>query len=183
MSEPITRICIVGCSGSGKSTLARKLGEQTGLPVKHLDKMYWLPDWVEMDQEEFTEALRQELKHERWIIDGNFGRTAGARFKRCHLIIHLNYSTWRCLIGVIKRIITTHGKVRPDMGDGCPEHFDWSFLKWVMAFNKPGSSRDKLLEQIELHGAHCLLIQPRNRRQLRKAIKDLLPKLSKSEQI
>lgn len=183
MSEPITRICIVGCSGSGKSTLARKLGEQTGLPVKHLDKMYWLPGWVEMDQDKFRELLIPELEDESWIIDGNFGRTAGIRFQRSHVIIHLNYSVWRCILGVLKRIIQTHGTVRPDMGAECPEKFDWSFMKWIMAFNKPCSSRDKLLEQIELHGAHCQLIQPRNRRQLRKAMIDLLPKLSKSEQI
>ena len=45
------------------------------------------------------------------------------------------------------------------MGEGCPERFDWSFIKWVMAFNKPGKSRDVLLEQIELHGG-ALSVNP-----------------------
>lgn len=177
MPKQIKRICIVGCSGSGKSTLARKLGRQTGIPVKHLDKLYWKPGWVEIDQDTFRKAVSSELAFDDWIIDGNFGATAGERFRRCHLIIHLNYSTWSCLVGVLKRIVTTYGKVRPDMGEGCPERLDWSFLKWVLAFNKPGSSRDKLLEQVQKYGQHCALIQPKNRRQLRNAMKQVLPRI------
>jgi adenylate kinase family enzyme len=37
------RVIIIGCGGSGKSTLARQLGERTGLPVVHLDKLFWNP--------------------------------------------------------------------------------------------------------------------------------------------
>ena len=37
------RIMIIGCGGSGKSTLARVLGEKTGLPVVHLDQIWWAP--------------------------------------------------------------------------------------------------------------------------------------------
>ena len=37
------RVMIIGCGGAGKSTLARKLGEKTGLPVVHLDQIWWAP--------------------------------------------------------------------------------------------------------------------------------------------
>ena len=37
------RILIIGCGGAGKSTLARALGEKTGLPVVHLDQIWWAP--------------------------------------------------------------------------------------------------------------------------------------------
>ncbi len=40
------KILIIGCGGSGKSTLARQMGEKFALPVVHLDKIYWLPNWV-----------------------------------------------------------------------------------------------------------------------------------------
>ena len=43
------RILILGCGGAGKSTLARRLGAATGLPVVHLDGLYWQPGWVAMD--------------------------------------------------------------------------------------------------------------------------------------
>ena len=35
------KILIIGCSGSGKSTLAVALGEKLGLPVVHLDQLWW----------------------------------------------------------------------------------------------------------------------------------------------
>ena len=57
------RIVIIGCGGSGKSTLARQLGEMTGLPVIHLDKLFWRPGWVHISPEEFAEVYR--AKHER----------------------------------------------------------------------------------------------------------------------
>mgnify|MGYP000369564906 CR=1 FL=1 len=38
------RICILGNSGAGKSTLAAALGDVSGLPVVHLDRIFWKPD-------------------------------------------------------------------------------------------------------------------------------------------
>jgi adenylate kinase family enzyme len=40
------RVLVLGSSGSGKSTFARKLGEITGLPVVHIDQLFWEPGWV-----------------------------------------------------------------------------------------------------------------------------------------
>ncbi len=40
------RVAISGCGGTGKSTLARRLGKITGLPIYHLDSLYWKPGWV-----------------------------------------------------------------------------------------------------------------------------------------
>ena len=65
------RIMIIGCGGSGKSTLARQLGDKTGLPVVHLDQLFWRPGWVHISREEFNAAHREAVMGERWIIDGN----------------------------------------------------------------------------------------------------------------
>ena len=56
------RVLIIGCGGSGKSTLARQLGEKTGLPVVHLDKLFWHPGWVESPPEEIDEKIQQVLE-------------------------------------------------------------------------------------------------------------------------
>ena len=130
------RVLIIGCGGSGKSTLARQLGEKTGLPVVHLDKLFWHPGWVESAKEEIDEKIQQVLEEPRWIMDGNYNRTLPNRLEYCDTVIYLDFSRWACLMGVMKRILTTYGKVRPDMGEGCPERFDLEFLKWVWNFNK-----------------------------------------------
>ena len=135
------RIVIIGCGGSGKSTLARQLGEKLNLPVVHLDKLWWKPGWVETSREDFDAKLAEELAKPQWIMDGNFNRTIETRIAKCDTIIYLDFSRVACVLGVLKRVITTYGKVRPDMGDGCPERFDLEFLKWVWSFNDKNRQR------------------------------------------
>jgi site-specific DNA recombinase len=50
------RIVVIGSGGSGKSTFSQRLGEVTGLPVVHLDKLYWHPGWVKTPREEWIEV-------------------------------------------------------------------------------------------------------------------------------
>ena len=155
------RVIIIGCGGAGKSTLARKLGEKTGLPVVHLDKLFWRPGWVQVSQEEFDQLHRRELAKDRWILDGNFNRTMEERVARCDTIIYLDFSRVACCLGVLKRILTTYGTVRPDMGEGCPERIDFEFLKWVWNYNKDKRERNyKLLNEAD----HAETIVLKNRR-------------------
>ena len=154
------RVVIIGCGGAGKSTLARKLGEKTGLPVIHLDKLFWKPGWVESSPEEIDQKIRDVLAQPRWILDGNFNRTLQQRIERCDTVIYLDFSRFACIRGVIKRILTTHGTVRPDMGDGCPERFDLEFLKWVWNFNK--NKRQRYYDMLNgLEGKQVLILRSR----------------------
>ena len=132
------RIMIIGSGGAGKSTLARQLGEKLDLPVVHLDQLFWKPGWVEEPREVFDEELAKELEKPAWIMDGNFNRTISQRMARCDTVIYLDFDRVTCLLSVLKRVITSYGKTRPDMAAGCPERLDWEFLKWVWNFNKDG---------------------------------------------
>ena len=164
------RILIIGCGGAGKSTLARQLGERLNIPVVHLDKLFWKPGWVEITPAEFDEALAKELEKPRWIMDGNFNRTMPQRMERCDTIIYLDFSRFACLRGVLKRVLTTYGKVRPDMGEGCPERIDFEFLKWVWNFNKNKRQRYyHLLNEAE--GIETIALK--NRRQVKRFLKSL----------
>ena len=164
------RILVIGCGGAGKSTLARQLGEKLNLPVVHLDKLFWKPGWVEESKEAFDRKLSLELEKNQWIIDGNFNRTMPQRLQKCDTIIYLDFSRMTCLLGVLKRVITTYGKVRPDMGDGCPERFDLEFLRWVWNYNKNKRQRNyELLYQ----AAHAQKIILKNRCMVRKFLNSL----------
>jgi len=156
------RILIIGCGGSGKSTFARKLGEATGLPVVHLDKLYWKPGWQPLSKDAFDALLKDELSSPRWIMDGNFDRTIPLRLERCDAVIFLDLPRMVCMMGVLKRVISSYGRTRPDMGDGCPEQFDLSFLKWVWNFNR--EKRDKYLALLASSGKAVYRI--RSRREL-----------------
>lgn len=164
------RIIIVGCGGAGKSTLAQQLGAKTGLPVIHLDKLFWKPGWEEREPEEFDSILREEMARDRWIMDGNFNRTMPERLSRCDTVIYLDYHRLTCLLGVIKRVLTTHGTVRPDMGEGCPERIDFEFLKWVWNFKK--NKRSRYYEQFG-KATHARVLIFKNRRQTRKFLGSL----------
>ena len=130
------RIIIIGCGGSGKSTLARQLGDLTGLPVVHLDKLFWHSGWVESTKDEIDGKIMSALEEPRWIIDGNYNRTLPKRLEHCDTVIYLDFSRFACLMGVAKRVLTTYGTVRPDMAEVCPERLNLEFLQWVWNFNE-----------------------------------------------
>lgn len=130
------RILVIGNCGAGKSTLSQKLASRLQLPLISLDKLWWLPGWKEDTRENFDRKLAEVLKQEAWVIDGNYNRTIPERLKCADMVIFLDYSTLRCLWQVIKRVLCWYGKTRPDMGDGCPERFDWEFLCYVWRFRR-----------------------------------------------
>ncbi len=164
------RIMIIGCGGAGKSTLARAMGEKLNIPVVHLDKLWWRPGWEHVSQEEFDALLGEAVQKEKWILDGNYNRTMPLRLPYCDTIIYLDFSRLACLLGVAKRILTTYGKVRPDMGPGCRERIDLDFLKWVWNFNKEHREKNyRLLRQAQ--GVQTIVLK--NRRQVKRFLASL----------
>ncbi len=154
------RVVILGCAGAGKSTLARKLGEKTGLPVVHLDKLFWKSGWVESTKAEIDEKIFEETRKDRWIMDGNYTRTIPIRLQRCDTVIYLDFPRWLCLWSVLKRVACSYGKVRPDMPEGCPERIDWEFLVWIWNFNK--KNRKRFYEMLrKLDGKQVYILKKR----------------------
>ena len=141
------RILIIGCGGSGKSTLARALAQRLGLPVCHLDQLYWKSGWENVSQEEFDDRLQTALALPQWIMDDNFERTVTTRIQRCDALIVLDYSRATCLFGVLHRWFGYLGKTRPDMPTGCPERIDAEFLRWIWHY--PTNNRPRMLQAFQ----------------------------------
>lgn len=140
------RVIIIGCGGSGKTTLAVKLGILTGLPVVHLDRIFWSPgNWEHLEREEFDRLLKLELDKDRWILDGNYDRTLPMRLEKCDSVIWLDYNRLTCLFQWTKRVIANWKKARYDMAPGCTEWFDPEFFSWIWKFNKVNRKRYQAL--------------------------------------
>lgn len=54
----MNRIAIIGISGSGKTTFAKQLFKKTGLPLYHMDTLYWKYIWTIFRQKERLEILK-----------------------------------------------------------------------------------------------------------------------------
>ncbi|MDE7405914.1 MAG: hypothetical protein K2M89_03455 [Clostridiales bacterium] len=133
---PYRKVLIVGCGGAGKSTLALEMGKRFGLPIVHLDKLWWLPDWQTRSEQEFDIILAAELAKNDWIIEGNFFRTFKTRLSAADFCIFLDYDTELCIQSVYARAEKYKGTTRPDMTDGCIEHVDDQFKNWITSFKE-----------------------------------------------
>jgi len=159
----IQRIMIIGGAGSGKSTLARELGELLNLPVIHIDTIYWQTGWVMRPLDEIARLTNAAADGDAWVFEGNHSHTMPYRASRADMLIFLDISTGRRLARVIRRIAKYHGRTRPDMGEDCPERFDWSFIKWVVDYRKNGRLRAlKFMEQAPNHLIKRHLRKPRD---------------------
>ncbi len=102
---------IIGSPGAGKSTLARLLAEITGLPLYHIDNLYWNEIGESVTREELVRRLDPILRSESWIIDGNYSATFEYRISFCDTVILLDVDFDTCREGIASRI----GKVRSDI--------------------------------------------------------------------
>ena len=138
---PYKRVAVIGCPGGGKSTLSRALRDATGLPLYHLDALYWRPDRTTLPREEFYPLMQEIIAREEWIIDGNYQSTLEWRVAACDLVVFLDFPAEVCLEGVRAR----RGQKRSDM-PWVEEGDDQEFLEFIRAFES--ESKPKILELI-----------------------------------
>lgn len=142
----MNKISIVGSPGSGKSTLARELATITKLPLYHLDRMMWKPNWVMVDRDTQIALQKEVVSQTEWIIDGNYNATMGIRFQRSDVIVFLDFDRITCIYHVFKRYLKYRSKTRPDMIEGNQERLELDFLQYI--WNFPKRNRPVIINQL-----------------------------------
>src|SRR5207248_9352838 len=107
------RVLVIGSGGTGKTTVAQRLARRTGLPLIHLDLLYWRPGWQPTPGEEWRETVRRLVAGERWIIDGNYGGTLDLRLAACDTVVFLDLPRVLCLWRVLVRQLRHFCRWRP----------------------------------------------------------------------
>lgn len=141
------RVLIIGGNGAGKSTFSRTLAQKTGLPLYHLDKLYWYGNWQVTPREEFLQAVDTITQRPEWIIEGNNLRSLPDRLARADTVFWLVLSPVRCVWNVICRELRYRGTARPDMPASCLSRLDPDFLKTVWYFNRKNTATIRKLLQ------------------------------------
>ena len=121
------RVIVIGPSGAGKSEFSRRLRDKTGLPLYHLDNVWWKEDKTHITREEFDKRLAELLIKDEWIIDGDYSRTYENRLIAADTAFFLDYPLEVCLTGVESRI----GTKREDI-PWVEEDFDPEFKEWIL---------------------------------------------------
>ena len=145
------KIIVIGCPGSGKSTVSRALHNKTGIPLYHLDMMYWNADKTTVEKSVFLERLSDVLEKDEWIIDGNYSSTMKLRMVACDTVIFLDYPLDVCLDGIRER----RGKPRSDM-PWIETEEDSEFIEFIKNYNE--QQKPKVLELLKKYSDKNIII-------------------------
>ena len=145
------KVIVIGCPGSGKSTVSRALHNKTGIPLYHLDMMYWNADKTTVEKSVFLERLSAVLEKDEWIIDGNYSSTMELRMVACDTVIFLDYPLDVCLDGIRER----RGKPRSDM-PWIETEEDSEFIEFIKNYNE--QQKPKVLELLEKYSDKNIII-------------------------
>lgn len=159
------KVLVIGCPGSGKSTFSRSLHNVTGIPLYHLDMLYWNSDKTTVEKNVFISRLTEVLNKDQWIIDGNFSSTMSLRLSLCDTVFFLDYPTDLCLEGVEER----RGKKREDM-PWIETEEDTEFTEFIKNFNT--TQRPQILDLLE-HYKDKNIVVFRSRQELNNYLDEL----------
>ena len=167
------RVAIVGCIGAGKSTLARELGSRLGLPVVHLDRMWWHegqyviePSAIEthtVPRDEYHALQRSLVEGDRWIIDGGVDGLE-IRLSRADTVIFLDLPVVLCAWRTVRRT----GTPRADYPSQVRESWRWTvhLVRWIL-WTFPRHRRPSIVAGLHRHRDHLSVIHLRRRQEVR----------------
>lgn len=161
------KIAILGYSGSGKSTLAKYLATYYHIPLLYLDTVQFEANWKERDREEALSIVTAFMKHEEWVIDGNYKSfLQDRRLSEADHIIYMAFSRWSCLIRACRRNHMYRNASRESIANGCNEKMDLPFIWWILHKGRTAEKKRYYNDIIRKHHAKTTVLK--NQRELDK---------------
>jgi adenylate kinase family enzyme len=96
---------VLGSPGAGKTGLSRCLAERLALPLVHLDDLYWGPGWRRPEEKAWNDRVREAVRADAWLIDGNYLRSARLRVEAADLVILVCAPVTLCLWRIVRRAL------------------------------------------------------------------------------
>jgi adenylate kinase family enzyme len=138
----VKRVVVTGPTGAGKTELARELGDRLGVPVVHLDTLFWGPGWVATPPEEWDALQRRELAAGPWIVEAQFDDMLPDWLHAADTVVFVDASPLRCLWRVTRRRLSRRASA------GTP------------AGTEPGPSHRALLKFLRNHWRYRTGVRP-----------------------
>lgn len=126
------KIAVIGNAGGGKTTLSRKLSQQLGVPLHHVDSYQFLAGMRIRPHQETIKILREIQAKDHWLIDG-YGPLdiIEQRFQLADQIIFIDFPLWRHYWWSLKRQINSLWFPRQELP---PECFEANFHQTYKLF-------------------------------------------------
>ena len=154
----IKKVCIVGNTASGKSFLAERAGQALGLPVFHLDQLYWRADWTHVSRTDFLQGQRGLIGRDQWVIDGCFSEFGlDGRFQAADAVVFIDRPAWSCL----RQAVARRGKPQAGIAADTDTKMGWglalAFLAEIVLF--PLLDRPRILRAARRSSARFFVVR------------------------
>jgi len=152
----VQRVVVVGGGGAGKSVLARRLGAAWGLPVLHLDAVFWGPGWRPTPPEVWPQVVAGLAAGERWVIEGGYPEVVEVALPRAQLAVFLDLPRRITLPRLLLRPLRRRDRNRGDLPRGLGHVVDRQNLGW--AWNWPVRERPAVLAAFEAFPGDAVIL-------------------------
>jgi len=164
----------VGSSGSGKSTLAFRLAGLIGAEHIELDALFHQPNWVPLQDAEFTSRVARAVTADSWVVDGNYGIVRDIVWGAADTIVWIDLPRRVVMTRLVRRTI---GRVvfRKELWNGNRESFrdvfsldpDRSVVVWAWThFDERRATYGEAM--VDERAAHVDWVVLRSRREVRR---------------
>lgn len=93
----------MGNSGSGKSVTAKSLAAALNVPLMHMDKRFWKPDFKKMSGDEMRNSAAEFASQPHWIIEGKWPQAFDTVLDSADTVVFLDISRPKCVFNVLAR--------------------------------------------------------------------------------